>query len=160
MLNIASVRGWRGELEDGVWWANEGAAVVAQDVARGSAGERAGLLPRDVLLMIDGLEVRRDQDVRDAVHRSTDGRPLVYVVARQSAGQPIAVTLQPMPLTQYGLYFSLAAVGILSIVVGASVRLRRPADQATLHFFWLSVAFFGALAFTRSGRFDRLDYFF
>ena len=47
-----------------------------------------------------------------------------------------------------------------TIVVGASVRLRRPHDQATLHFFWLTVAFFGALAFTASGRYDQLDYFF
>jgi PAS domain S-box-containing protein len=65
-----------------------------------------------------------------------------------------------MPLTQFGLYYSLAAVGILSIVIGAAVRLRRPADQATLHFFWLTVAFFGAFAFHASGKFDRLDYFF
>ena len=42
----------------------------------------------------------------------------------------------------------------------SSVRLRRPNDPATLHFFWLTVAFFGALAFTPSGRYDRLDYFF
>ena len=64
------------------------------------------------------------------------------------------------PLTQFGLYYSLAVVGILALIIGASVRLRRPADQATLHFFWLSVAFSGALTFTNSGRFDRLDYFF
>ena len=65
-----------------------------------------------------------------------------------------------MPLVAVGLYYSLALVGILAIVVGASVRLRRPNDPATLHFFWLTVAFFGVLAFTPSGRYDRLDYFF
>jgi PAS domain S-box-containing protein len=40
------------------------------------------------------------------------------------------------------------------------VRLRRPNDPATLHFFWLTVAFFGVLAFSPSGRYDHLDYFF
>src|SRR5262245_1543113 len=59
-----------------------------------------------------------------------------------------------------GLYYPLAFVGILSFVVGASVRLRRPNDSATLHFFWLSVAFAGVLAFTSTGRFDRTDYVF
>ena len=73
---------------------------------------------------------------------------------------PVSVALQPMPLVRSGLYYSLALVGILAIVVGASVRLRRPHDPATLHFFWLTVAFFGVLAFTPSGRYDRLDYFF
>ena len=33
-----------------------------------------------------------------------------------------------------------------------------PTDQATLHFFWLCVAFFGVLAFSFSGRLDRVDW--
>ena len=41
--------------------------------------------------------------------------------------------------------------------MGASVRLRRPDHQATLHFFWLCIAFFGVLAFSFSGRLDTLD---
>ena len=40
------------------------------------------------------------------------------------------------------------------------MRLRRPGDQASLHFFWLSVAFFGVFGFSFSGRFDRLDWVF
>ena len=49
----------------------------------------------------------------------------------------------PVPSSPLPLYFALAAVGIFSLLVGASVRLRRPDHQATLHFFWLTVAFFG-----------------
>ena len=44
--------------------------------------------------------------------------------------------------------------------MGASVRLRKPGNQATLHFFWLCVAFFGVFAFSFSGRLDRLDWVF
>ncbi len=44
--------------------------------------------------------------------------------------------------------------------VGGAVRLRRPRDPATLHFFWLSVAFFGVFTFSFSGRLDRLDWIF
>ena len=56
------------------------------------------------------------------------------------------------------MYFVLAAVGLFTLLVGASVRLRRPRDQATLHFFWLCVAFFGAFTFSFNGPFDRLDW--
>jgi PAS domain S-box-containing protein len=58
------------------------------------------------------------------------------------------------------MYFVLAAVGFFTLLVGASVRLRRPHDQATLHFFWLCVAFYGWFTFSFYGPFDRLDWFF
>jgi PAS domain S-box-containing protein len=58
------------------------------------------------------------------------------------------------------MYYLLAAVGLFTLLVGASVRLRRPHDQATLHFFWLCVAFFGWFSFSFYGPFNRLDWFF
>jgi PAS domain S-box-containing protein len=54
----------------------------------------------------------------------------------------------------------LAGVGLFTLLVGASVRLRRPRDQATLHFFWLCIAFFGAYTFSFNGPLDRLDWVF
>ncbi len=161
ILNMALVKTWRGEPEDGVLWAQDHANVIAREVAPRGAGALAGIAPRDVLLKIDNKVIESVDDVMAVLHASTDSTPLTYVVSRQSSGDmPLAVSLQPMPLVRSGLYFSLALVGILAIVVGASVRLRRPSDPATLHFFWLTVAFFGVLAFTPSGSYRTLDYFF
>ena len=70
------------------------------------------------------------------------------------------VAVEQIPAGARGLYFALAIVGIFSLLVGAAVRLRRPDHQATLHFFWLSIAFFGMLAFSFSGRLDSLDWIF
>ena len=159
-MNMALVKAWKGEPEDGVLWTQSGANVVATEVAARSAGHRAGLQPGDVLVTIDGREVTAIADVERVLHLSADGKVLRYVVLRQSTGLAIELPLQPMPVARSGLYFSIALVGILAIGVGASVRLRRPNDRATLHFFWLTVSFFGVLAFTPSGRYDRLDYFF
>ena len=55
---------------------------------------------------------------------------------------PSRPALAPMPSGTGLFYYVLAAVGIFTLLVGAAVRARRPTDQATLHFFWLSVAFF------------------
>jgi two-component system NtrC family sensor kinase len=159
LVNVASVSTWRGELEDGVLWRTVGANLVAVEVAKDSAGDRAGIQPGDVLLLVDAREVTSAQDVVARV-AAREGRSIGYVIQRQSSEQPVAVTLQPMPLTQRGLYYPLALVGIFSLFIGSTVRLRRPSDPATLHFFWLSVAFFGVFAFHASGKFDRLDYFF
>jgi len=85
---------------------------------------------------------------------------VTLVVINMAVVKTWSATAAPAPTPQFGLYYSLALVGILSLVVGASVRLRRPNDSATLHFFWLAVAFAGVLAFVPVGRFDRADYVF
>jgi hypothetical protein len=160
VVNIALVKTWTGEPEDGVLWIARGVNTFAAEVQEGSAGARAGLEPGDVLFLIDGDEISGPADVVTHLHQAREGDTLEYVVQRSGVETPLAIRLQPMPTVQFGLYYALALVGILAIVVGASVRLRRPNDPATLHFFWLTVAFFGGLAFTMSGRLDRLDYFF
>jgi PAS domain S-box-containing protein len=58
------------------------------------------------------------------------------------------------------MYYVLALVGLFTLLVGASVRLKRPHDPATLHFYWLCVAFFGAFSFSFNGPLDRLDWIF
>ena len=160
VMNMALVKAWKGEPEDGVLWIQDGANVVAREVADHTAGRRAGLAAGDVLLTVNDREIAALADLQNILHASDDGRVLKYVVLRQSTNLPVEMRLQPMPVPRSGLYFSIALVGILAIGVGASVRLRRPNDRATLHFFWLTVSFFGVLAFTPSGRYDRLDYFF
>jgi hypothetical protein len=160
VVNIVLVKRWQGELEDGVLWQTVGGNVVAAEVAAGGAGDRAGLRPRDLLLQIEGRVINDRADVFDVLHAATPGATLTYTIHRGSDELPVDVALLPMPRAQSSLYYSLALVGMLSVLVGTSVRLRRPNDVSTLHFFWLTVAFFGALAFTPSGRYDRLDYFF
>jgi hypothetical protein len=160
VVNMYLVKAWKPEPEDGVLWVQSGTNVVAGEVDPGGAAARSGLLPRDVLLTVEGREVATVQGILDVLHQSGDGRTLRYVIQRQTEAIPLDLTLQPMPRVRTGLYYSIALVGILAIVVGASVRLRRPNDSATLHFFWLTVSFFGVLAFTPSGLYDRLDYFF
>jgi PAS domain S-box-containing protein len=160
VVNIALVKTWRGEPEDGVLWRLDGGRVVAIEVAAGAAGARAGIRPGDVLVEVDALPVEAADDVWQIVHATPDGRTLSYRIRRGAADLAVPLVPQPAPGVVPGLYYSLALVGILAIAVGASVRLRRPHDPATLHFFWLSVAFFGVLSFTPSGRYDQLDYFF
>src|SRR5262245_38259807 len=160
IINVALVKTWRPEAEDGVLWVTVGRSVVASEVPPTSAGARAGIRVDDELIQINGVDIQSVQNVVSIFHASVEGQTLEYVVMRNATSELIKVPLQLMPAVPNGLYFSLALVGIMAIVVGASVRLRRPNDAATLHFFWLTVAFFGGFAFTTSGRLDRLDYFF
>ena len=148
------------ELEDGVLWAVQPEGVVAVEVAAGTPGEQAGLQPGDVLIAIDGRSVESLDDVLEAAHAAEPGTQLEYTVLRLGSQELRRLALGPVPDGNEGLYRVLAAVGFFTLLIGASVRVRRPGDQATLHFFWLTVAFFGVFAFSYSGRLDRLDWVF
>ena len=159
-LNMVQRASWS-ELEDGVLWKVFASGEVgAADVAKGTAGERAGLQRGDVLLHIGDREVQRVEDVVDVLHTSRPGTTLQYLIVRERAKQQALVGVAPVPSSPLALYFALATVGVFSLLVGASVRLRRPDHQATLHFFWLTVAFFGAMAFSFTGKLDALDWTF
>jgi PAS domain S-box-containing protein len=162
VANIALRASWH-EVEDGVLWTvrgGPGGDVVAQEVAAQSPAAQAGIRGGDVLLAIDGRPVESVGDVLDALHRGRAGATLTYTTLRLRGQEVRQIALAPVPDGNRRLYFLLAAVGVFTLLVGASVRLRRPSDQATLHFFWLTVAFFGVLAFSFSGRLDALDRFF
>jgi PAS domain S-box-containing protein len=159
VLNIHQRATWS-EVEDGVLWRSMNGAIVAVEIAPGTAADRAGLQRGDILLTIDGREVFDVADVVAILHASSPGTPLRYLVARADARQQPTIEVAPIPSGPRGMYFALAAVGMFTLLVGASVRLRRPDHQATLHFFWLTVAFFGVMAFSFSGKLDALDWTF
>jgi PAS domain S-box-containing protein len=146
------------EAEDGVLWSAGADGVVAQQIAPASPAAAAQLHPGDILEAIDGAPVSTPADVIAALHRASSGQTLRYTVLRTKTPELLTVTVAPIPSGARGLYYVLASVGIFALLVGSVVRFRRPDNQATLHFFWLSVAFFGMLAFSFSGRFDALDW--
>jgi PAS domain S-box-containing protein len=154
------LRAWQ-EVEDGVLWASAGTDVVARAVANDSPAARAGVREGDLLEAIDGRPITSPDDVVRVMHGVTRGTQLNYTVLRQGTPPSIGVVqVDLVPGGARGLYYALAAVGIFSLFVGASVRTRRPDNQASLHFFWLTMAFFGVLAFSYSSKLDTLDWFF
>ena len=158
--NVASRATWR-EVEDGVLWIERDGGVVAAEIAPSTPAESVGLKRGDVLLAIDDSPVESVGDVIAALHAAGRDSTLRYTVLRLGAATDVVdVRLAPLPGQAGVLYFVLAAVGTFTLLVGGAVRLRRPRDPATLHFFWISVAFFGVFTFSFSGRLDRLDWVF
>jgi two-component system NtrC family sensor kinase len=158
VANIATWGQWH-EVEDGVLWGSRTNAVTAIEVAPASAAARAGIEPGDVLLAVNGAPVHTPADVLEYQHRAHEGTRLTYTLVHLDARQALELSLAPTPRGS-SMYFVLAAVGLFTLLVGGLVRLRRPHDPATLHFFWLCVAFFGVFTFSFNGSFDRLDWVF
>ena len=148
------------ELEDGVFWTEIGGEITAKEVAEESPAARAGLRSGDVLLAIDEREVTSVAQITDALHQAERGDRVTYAVLREGASSIVSIPLEPVPSGSLTHFYLLSAVGIFSLLVGAGVRLRRPENQATLHFFWLTVAFFGVMSLSFAGRLDTLDWIF
>ena len=148
------------EVEDGVLWRDTGGVITAVDVAPRSPAQSAGVKRGDVLEMVDGQPVVSERQVLDALHAARKGQTLRYTITRLDEARVFDVAVAPVPSGSRTQYFILAAVGIFTLLVGAGVRLRRPENQATLHFFWLTVAFFGVLSLSFSGTLNTLDWVF
>jgi PAS domain S-box-containing protein len=158
VANVATRASWH-EAEDGVLWGTRAEGVTAVEVAANSAGARAGIQSGDLLLAVNGEPIHTQAEVIERQHRAEVGTRLTYTLARLGSQQVIDVALASAPRGS-SMYYVLAAVGLFTLLVGALVRVKRPRDQATLHFFWLCVAFFGAFTFSFNGPFDRLDWVF
>ena len=159
LANVVS-RATSDEVEDGVLWVERAVGVVAAEIAGPSAASRAGVRPGDILLAIDNQPIEGRADVLAIQHQARAGDRHTYTLLRLGSREVANLSLSPMPNGAGLYYYVLAAVGIFTLLVGAAVRARRPTDQATLHFFWLSVAFFGLFTFSFSGRLDRVDWVF
>jgi two-component system, NtrC family, sensor kinase len=157
--NIAARAAFR-EVEDGVLWKSRAEGVVAADIADGTPAAAVGVARGDLLLAINDRPIEDPADVVAILHGANRGETLRYTVLRLGSRDVIDVRVAPVPGGPGILYFLLAGVGTFTLLVGGAVRLRRPRDPATLHFLWLSVAFFGVFTFSFSGRLDRLDWVF
>ncbi len=154
------LRAGSAEVEDGVLWAQRPEGVVAVELAPRGAASRAGVRPGDLLLSIDGRAIDHPADALGVLDSSPPGRRLRYSLAREGVTSVVELELLPIPRGNTALYFVLASVGLFSLLVGVGVRLRRPGAPVSLHFLWLSAAFFGTFTFSFNGRLDRLDWFF
>jgi PAS domain S-box-containing protein len=157
-LNIA-VRVTSQQLEDGVLWQEQPEGVTAIDVAIRGGAMLAGIRPGDVLVAVDGSPIDSVAAVENVLDGAIQSDPLSYTVLRLGEQRMLNVEVAPLPGGNPTLYVIGAAIGIFTLLIGASVRLRRSSDPATLHFFWVCLAFFGTLTFSFS-RLDRLDWFF
>ncbi|HVL66664.1 MAG TPA: ATP-binding protein [Vicinamibacterales bacterium] len=148
------------EVEDGVLWSEIAGEIVAKEVSAGSPAAHAGVRSGDILEAIDGKPALSVGQITEALHRAEEGDRVTYAILREGVDSVVTVSLAPIPSGSLTHYYLLAIVGIFSLLVGAGVRLRRPESPATLHFFWLTVAFFGVMSLSFAGRLDTLDWVF
>ena len=160
VMNI-SVKGWT-EMEDGVLWVEQ---RQRRRRRASSPRTRRRAAPASSRATSSSRSTRSRFITRPTSSTSLHASHVRIAprLRRPAAGadsELLVVPVAGIPSGTHWLYLALAGVGLFTLLVGTGVRLRRPENQATLHFFWLCVAFFGVLAFSFSGRLDLLDWVF
>ena len=159
IANAVVRAGGRG-MDDGVLWRESPDGLLAEAVAPQSPAALAGIEAGDVLLAAGGEPVERHADLLRVLRPVAEGTPVDYTLLRLNEARLHTVSLARVAAVTLPTYLLFAAVGLLGLLVGAAVRVRQPGRQATLHFFWLTVAFFGVFAFSYTGWHGRLDWVF
>lgn len=141
--------------DDGVSWLDSPAGVTAWIVARDGPAHRAGIREGDVLLAIRGRPVRRSADATDAIFHSEVWSLVTYDLVRQAKPLQARVVIAPQTncLRRY-----LDLLGLLYLIVGILIFMRRRATPHALHLCAFCLVSFVLYTFSYTGKLDLFDW--
>jgi two-component system, NtrC family, sensor kinase len=143
---------------DGVRWVFSRGQLIADGVMAGSAGTSAGIESGDILRSVNFRSVLLPQDLGRILNDPRNAsRPFQYEITRGT--ETFVKLITPLPKSSR-FYFYLAFVGFVILGIGLFAFLKSRSRSFALHFYFLCLAFFGAYAFSPTGKLDTLDWFF
>jgi sigma-B regulation protein RsbU (phosphoserine phosphatase) len=132
---------------DGIFFGSdpEQKDLTVQYVVPGSPAEKAGVQKGDKLLAINGKETAKLRDHWQALLKDLEpGKPAVYRFQRSGE----IITLQLKPTRSWGITLIVRIfVGLLFLMVGHIVAVKKPTLRTARLYYYLSFTFFLILAF-------------
>ena len=168
LLTLAAVLAGAGNLwqqreyrlpDDGVVWVDFQNGVLARDIAAGSPAAAAGLQTGDLLLSINGQSVATTAEVSRQVFELGTGALGRYQVLRQGQSAPmeIGIILEAQQQAD-GVRSYLQIVGVLYLLMGLFVLLRRFTAPRATHFYLFCLTSFILFVFSYTGKLDTFDW--
>jgi hypothetical protein len=146
--------------DDGVTWVDRHGSVQALHVVASSPADRAGLLPGDTLLSINGVPTPMAIDVSKVLVGLGAWNRAHYLVRRDGV-EFTATVIVGETAPDPALYYQYL-VGAAYLAVGLFVFFRRSTARKATHFYVLCLASFVLSTFHYTGKlnnFDKLMYF-
>lgn len=140
---------------DGVWWVEHGAGLVAQRVEPDGPGARAGVKLGDQLTAIDERPVATTAALTHQLYRIGAWSKATYSLIRQSV--PVDVVVIPIP-AERSQYNWLRLIGLIYLGVGIYVLLRRWTANGSTHFYIFCLTSFIFYAFHYTGKLNGFDW--
>jgi two-component system, NtrC family, sensor kinase len=141
---------------DGVSWVTTPQGLRAWSVAANSPGQQAGIVAGDILKAIDGRSVGTTVEASRAIFDCGVWSRAIYDLTRGGKPYETSVVLTPENNAR-GLHGYLEIVGLLYLIIGAFVFLRRWSAPKSLHFYLFCLASFVLYCFSYTGKLNLFD---
>ena len=153
-LNLVQENGYLSPT-DGVVWVESHGGLLAQRVARGSAGEHAGLKTGDLMVKANDLPVPRWASLAEQMIRTKVYNTITYTIMRDGVRIEVPVILDAQDRS-FNDGFRLIALVYLGI--GLYVLFRRWTAPHSTHFYIFCLVSFVLYSFKYTGKMDGLDH--
>jgi PAS domain S-box-containing protein len=143
--------------DDGASWVQGAEGVQAQLVVRGGPADKAGLRAGDILKAINGQPVRNDLHVTQILYELGPWQRATYTVVRNEKEIfPTVVVEIPEQFLRHQTY--LEVIGLIYLLVGIFVLVKRSRAPHAMHFYLVCLASFVYYAFHPTGKFNSFDW--
>ena len=139
---------------DGVWWVESGDHLQARWVDVNGPGEKAGVKPGDLLVAVDGRDVKNVGSLQRQLYRSGVYSKTTYSLVRQ--GIPVEAPLIPVPADR-SLYTAERLIALVYLGIGLYVLLRRWTAPKSTHFYIFCLVSFIFYSFHYTGKWNIFD---
>src|SRR5262245_17011817 len=143
--------------DDGSSWVQVSQGVHAQLVVPGGATDKAGIQPGDILKAINDQPIRNDRHVTQILYQLGSWQKATYTIVRNEKEITTTVVLEAPPnFLQHQGYLEI--IGLIYLLVGIFVLLKRSRAPNALHFYFVCLTSFVLYAFHATGKFNSFDW--
>jgi two-component system NtrC family sensor kinase len=143
--------------DDGGGWIKTSRGVEAVIVESGGPADKAGIRKGDVLVAINGKPITRATEVSEELDQLGVWSRVQYALTRSGDSYATTLVIGPQP-TNLRLKRFLEFVGLLYLLIGVFIFLRRWQAKGALHFYTICLASFGVFAFSYTGKLNTFDW--
>ncbi len=141
--------------DDGVWWVEHDGRLIADRVDPHGMGAQAGIKPSDVLIAVNGQEVKSTPGLERQLYATGVWHSATYSLVRDSVSLDSKVLLEP---ADRSLNNSLRLIALIYLGIGIYVLLRRWTAVGSTHFYIFCVVSFIAYSFKYTGKLNDFDW--
>src|SRR5436309_3621150 len=144
--------------EDGAAWIQTSRGVEALQVSPDGPAERAGIRRGDLLKAIEGQAIQNDRHVPRILYQLGVWSKATYTLERDGKLIYPTLVVAPQPERVLRQQRYLEIIGLLYLLVGAFVLLKRTRAPHALHFYFVCLTSFVYYVFHYTGKLNSFDW--